>query len=384
MRLRNRYVAIGAFFAAPVSAQSGGKQVLDIPTATKAVVIIRTFDVNGRAVSSGSGFVVPDGRVVTNRHVLEGARLAEVRYRGRLLASFDYATQLGFSSDIAILPALPSPPGHLALAAGPSKAGDHVYVIGAPLGLENTVSDGIVAALREGEDGRFMQLTAPISPGSSGGPVLNTRGEVVGVAMAQLKEGQNLNFAVLAEDVSALLSSPLAHLSFPAPPTVNRKAATSDAAPVGQRPSIEEAIATESLGWVEHDGFQILSRGCYGDHAKSTIICVLDFNPHTPEAKDVNLRKSVITSTAGGYAWASFASDGTNNFRLAGDKAWLIVRSALRTYLVYYTAYAENMSVQIGINVGGVFRNKDWTYLPTPVVEVDGSKGPLKGLFGYR
>jgi hypothetical protein len=73
-------------------------------------------------------------------------------------------------------------------------------VIGTPLGLEQTVSDGIVSARREIPGfGRIVQMTAPISPGSSGSPVLNMRGEVVGVATFLIDMGQNLNFAIPAE-----------------------------------------------------------------------------------------------------------------------------------------------------------------------------------------
>ena len=77
---------------------------------------------------------------------------------------------------------------------------------GSPLGLENTVSDGIVSAIRDIPDyGRIIQITAPISPGSSGSPVLNMQGEVIGVASFQIVEGQNLNFAIPSEKISSLI-----------------------------------------------------------------------------------------------------------------------------------------------------------------------------------
>ncbi len=80
------------------------------------------------------------------------------------------------------------------------EAGDRVLVVGNPEGLERTVSEGIVSAVRNvGDYGNVIQISAPISPGSSGSPVLNLKGEVVGVATFVDKEGQNLNFAVSAE-----------------------------------------------------------------------------------------------------------------------------------------------------------------------------------------
>jgi tetratricopeptide (TPR) repeat protein len=79
-------------------------------------------------------------------------------------------------------------------------------VYGSPLGLENTVSDGIVSAIRDIPDyGRIIQITAPISPGSSGSPVLNMQGEVIGIASFQMVEGQNLNFAIPSEKITSLI-----------------------------------------------------------------------------------------------------------------------------------------------------------------------------------
>jgi serine protease Do len=76
----------------------------------------------------------------------------------------------------------------------PSEVGQEIIVVGGPYGFENTVSDGIVSAIRENR----TQITAPISPGSSGGPVVNMKGEVIGVVSNQILVGQNLNFAIPA------------------------------------------------------------------------------------------------------------------------------------------------------------------------------------------
>ena len=87
------------------------------------------------------------------------------------------------------------------------------------MGLQNTVSKGIVSSLRKGENKEInaIQITAPISPGSSGGPILNQSGEVIGVAVAVLAEGQNLNFAVPASKIPDLSEITAKHIAFPSP-----------------------------------------------------------------------------------------------------------------------------------------------------------------------
>ena len=87
--------------------------------------------------------------------------------------------------------------------------GEKIYAVGNPLGLEGTFSEGIISGLRHVGADIIIQITAPISPGSSGGPILNSSGDVVGVATATFKAGQNLNFAIPISYVSTLLRKPL-------------------------------------------------------------------------------------------------------------------------------------------------------------------------------
>jgi S1-C subfamily serine protease len=181
-----------------------------------AVVLVRTFDQAGRSTSLGSGFILPDGRVVTNSHVLAGGARAEIfGADGQLLLTTDVIEAYSSSVDIAILPRVPDPPGRMTLSRIPPSVGDQVVVIGAPEGLANTVTEGIISAFRTNGPQRLLQISAPISPGSSGGPVLNTMGEVVGVSVSQLREGQNLNFAIPIPEVRALAGSPAGRYSFP-------------------------------------------------------------------------------------------------------------------------------------------------------------------------
>lgn len=187
-------------------------------SALPSVVTLRIYDDAGTQLGLGSGFFLEDGRIATNRHVVEGAGWVEVYdHEGQLLGTAPYAEAISSYLDLAILPALgqAKPPG-LTLASEPPRVGESVWVIGSPEGLTGSVSSGVVSARRAIHDQTLLQISAPISPGSSGGPVLDARGRVVGIAASILEEGQNLNFAVPVRGLVALAGSPAGHLSFPA------------------------------------------------------------------------------------------------------------------------------------------------------------------------
>ena len=157
----------------------------------------------------GTGFVVQaDGWIATNLHVVApAANMRAVFGDGRKFAVVEV---LGFDPerDVALLrieadklPVLP--------LGGDVSAGERVVAIGHPLGLSNTVSDGLISAVRViAPDVSLLQISAPIAPGSSGGPLFNERGEVIGIATAVLREGQNLNFGVPIAYLKKLMASP--------------------------------------------------------------------------------------------------------------------------------------------------------------------------------
>ena len=176
-----------------------------------SVVVIITYDDKGEAIGQGSGFFIDkNGEVITNWHVLQGAIKAEVKavdgkvYPITMIIAEDREGDLiRVSTDIP--PSVVSP---LFISSSIPEVGERIVVIGSPMGLEKTVSDGIVSAIREiPEFGRIIQITAPISPGSSGSPVVNMKNEVIGVATFQMLEGQNLNFAIPGERVKSLSPS---------------------------------------------------------------------------------------------------------------------------------------------------------------------------------
>lgn len=166
-------------------------------------------DGGNRPVSLGSGFIVAPNIVVTNYHVVSDAKRGTLKFVGdKDIYSISRIVATDPKSDIALLEVngLNAPP--LSLGADePPQVGDDIYVIGSPKGFEGTFSRGNVSGIREIDDVQHLQITAPISEGSSGGPVLNSSGQVVGVAVATYKGGQNLNFAIPAKYVRRVLDS---------------------------------------------------------------------------------------------------------------------------------------------------------------------------------
>jgi hypothetical protein len=234
--------------------------------ATPAVVTIRTFDTGGTPLGTGSGFFLPDQRVVTNAHVLSGAARAEVYdHENQLVGSVTHVEALSESVDLAVLPRLPLAPSSLELERAIPEVGSRVVVIGAPRGLSNTVSEGIVSAVRDFEGRRLIQVTAPISQGSSGGPVLDLNGRVIGISVGLLRDGQNLNFAIPARDAIALTSSPSGRLAFPASTSAGGRAASNPAVgsgpPTDFRSNVRSSVEELRFGSLVHGEMFELSRG---------------------------------------------------------------------------------------------------------------------------
>jgi tetratricopeptide (TPR) repeat protein len=172
-----------------------------------SAVAIETFDSRGEKLSRGSGFFIETDRIVTNRHVLEGAYRAEVHSSNGTSFPVKGVLAVDAEGDIALLKIdPPSPPIRpLPLDKTSPQEGESVVVIGNPLGLEGSVTNGIVSAVRDIPTfGRIIQITAAISSGSSGSPVVNMQGQVIGIATLQITGGQSVNFAIPSERISQL------------------------------------------------------------------------------------------------------------------------------------------------------------------------------------
>jgi S1-C subfamily serine protease/Tfp pilus assembly protein PilF len=177
--------------------------------ASPAVVQVVVKDARGRTAGTASGFLVSKcGLIATNHHVIEKAHRAHVVLPDMTNVPVDGVVALDQEGDLAIVKVagrIRAEPLELGGSDLP-PVGAKVYAIGNPLGLANTLSDGLVSGHRGTGGGALIQMSAPISPGSSGGPLLGADGTVVGVTTFLFKGGQNLNFAVPASQVTRLLA----------------------------------------------------------------------------------------------------------------------------------------------------------------------------------
>ncbi len=166
---------------------------------------ITAYDVSGRAVGLGSGVVTGIGTVITNCHVATAGGSLTVKVGAeQYSASVEVADE---EYDLCKLSVSGLTAQAVAIGSAESlKTGQKVFAIGAPQGLDLTISDGIVSAMRNLPQGRVIQTTAPISPGSSGGPLFDAYGRLVGIMTFQHKTGQNLNFAVPADWIANMSS----------------------------------------------------------------------------------------------------------------------------------------------------------------------------------
>ena len=177
--------------------------------ALAATVLLTMEDANGELLGYGSGFFVQPNQIATNFHVIDGATQGTAKRVGQEMEYIiEGITAMDKSHDLAILQVSAS--GVQPLPLGDSdtiEIGDTVYVAGNPKGFfEGTFSDGIISAVRGNSTNKRLQMTAPVSSGSSGGPVLNSTGEVIGVSFATFRDGQNLNFSIPSNYLKELLT----------------------------------------------------------------------------------------------------------------------------------------------------------------------------------
>lgn len=165
-----------------------------------STVLITTKDANSQTLNLGSGFIMENGLVVTNVHVVEGAKSVYIKTDNsiREIKSTGYVA-IDRVNDLIILkcPSLESE--ILSISNRVQEVGEKIYVVGNPSGLIGTFSDGLISGIRDFDGRKLIQISAPISPGSSGGPVVNSNSELIGISVGGMRDGQNLNFCIPAE-----------------------------------------------------------------------------------------------------------------------------------------------------------------------------------------
>ena len=242
VRLRICIWILASFFAA------GAVQATDIPAlvqkAKPAVVEILTFDQQNNLLKTGTGFFIsPDGLLLTNFHVISGGTSIMAKTPTGAVYFLKSVLSASKTYDVAKLKFFATEVPYLTLGSSSGAIeGQRVLVIGNPEGLEGTVSDGIISAFRDNRS--MIQITAPISPGSSGSPVLDEAGNVVGIVTQVFKEGQNLNFAISSESIrdaiakSAVVTpNPSVSAATPAPTQIVVATPTPSVATSTQRPT---------------------------------------------------------------------------------------------------------------------------------------------------
>ena len=215
-----------------VVAQSPQPTRKDIPTIARtakgAIVTIVTAN-NDDPIALGSGFLVSsDGAIATNYHVIASGNVAVVKFADGTVLPVDGVLATDKVHDLAVIKVHGKTFQTLTLGNSDQiQVGEEVVAIGNPLGLELTVSNGILSGVRiTKEEGKFLQTTAPISHGSSGGPLFNMFGEVVGVNALYLEGGESLNFAIPVNDVIELAAQPIYSAPTTAQRTQHRQART--------------------------------------------------------------------------------------------------------------------------------------------------------------
>jgi hypothetical protein len=275
--MRNRTAAFFLLLASTLGPTSS-RPSPQVPTpselykkASPSVVLIELYDEKGKIFKRGSGFLVSsEGAILTNFHVVAHTKQGTVRLANQDAYDTVDVLEVDKRKDIALIKIKAYGLNSLQLGtSGTVQVGDKVYTLTNPLGVfQNTLSEGIVSGIRQMDGYKYFQISAPISEGSSGGPVFNARGEVIGLAVATVEEGQNLNFAVPIDYARGMLTSnqphPLTSIYEPEPPAPGGTVSTSEssktsgtalAAPVpeGMKNGSALYLATKLTTWILED-----------------------------------------------------------------------------------------------------------------------------------
>jgi len=202
------------FISKNIYSQKSAKEIYD--ENNSSVVYIQIYDKYNNPISSGSGFVIDeDGLIATNYHVIENAFFAKALFSDESVADINYVYGYDKKNDLAILKVFHSLSDKVDLISSKDvEIGDICFAIGSPEGIVNTISDGIVSNIHRDNNNYIIQITNPISHGSSGGALFDDNGKLIGITVSTIKEGQNLNFAVPSDYLISLHSDLYDPLTF--------------------------------------------------------------------------------------------------------------------------------------------------------------------------
>lgn len=174
-------------------------------SAKQSIISIVAYDKLGAPSSLGSGFFIEDNKIATNYHVVKGASTVVYKHIGEsAFNDTEQITSYSESLDIAIIKTKKKEKPLTLSKSKDINVGEEVIAIANPMGLDGSISKGIVSAIRGTGEYRYYKTTVPISPGSSGAPLFDNNGIVVGITTSKLKDSQNLNFAIPSELITIL------------------------------------------------------------------------------------------------------------------------------------------------------------------------------------
>lgn len=191
----NLFFMLTIFLMTSTTASSSpGKNIYQ--QSVRSVVYIESYDNSDTLISQGSGFYIKNDTVVTNFHVIKNSTYLLLYDIDGKFTYCNTASSFDVNKDIAILKIRPQPSFLTMNFKDKPNIGDNIFVISSPRGFKFSISDGILSGIRNINSINLYQMTAPISPGSSGGPVLDEKGNVIGIASSYFKDGQNINFSI--------------------------------------------------------------------------------------------------------------------------------------------------------------------------------------------
>jgi S1-C subfamily serine protease len=216
----------------------------------------------------GTAFLAAGSRLaVTAWHVVHDARRVEARFSDNHRVTVAGLVDKNETLDLAMLQLDAGSRPRIKLAAGTPRIGSRIYLLGSPRGLDFTFSEGLISQIRTLDGVRYYQLSCPISPGDSGGPVLNDRGEAIGVVSWRKADAENVGFAIPCQDV-ARMNAALPVMAWSDVDPLSPHPLT----PPGASPQVRAAVAQPGPNAADaYLGFQEFLSGRAGERVTVTV-----------------------------------------------------------------------------------------------------------------